>query len=165
MPEITLKSLLRPKADGFAFRSVLDALGGAVAVEDASGQLLAGSPQESYLRSAVRHGDAVLGWVSGPKEAAEAAGALLTHLAARESERKALAGEVLQLYREVHLIDQLSEELTAVLQVTGACETALAHGRPLIPASAGGILVHSREGGVLAWAAPDFRILPRTSNY
>ena len=153
MAEITLKSLLRPKADGVAFRSVLDALGGAGAVEDASGQLLAGSPQESYFRSAVRHGDAVLGWISGPKEAAEAAGALLTHLAARESERKALAGEVLQLYREVHLIDQLSQELTAVLQVTGACETALAHARPLIPASAGGILVRSWEGGELAWAA------------
>ena len=38
------------------------------------------------------------------------------HLAARESEGRALASEVLHLYREVHLIEQLSEQLAALLE-------------------------------------------------
>ena len=51
---------------------------------------------------------------------------LLSHLADRESQQRALASETLTLYREIHLIEQLSEELAALLNVSAISETALA---------------------------------------
>src|SRR5581483_10086464 len=55
--------------------------------------------------------------------------------------KTALASEVLHLYREVHLIEQLSEQLAAVLNLPAVGESALAQARRLIPATHGSILV------------------------
>ena len=60
------------------------------------------------------------GWtwnVLGGPATATAVAALLTHLAGRESGNRALAAEVLHLYREVHLIEELSEQLAALLDL------------------------------------------------
>jgi hypothetical protein len=78
---------------------------------------------------------------------------LLTHLAARESEGRALASEVLHLYREVHLIEQLSEQLAALLNLSAVGQSALAQAQRLIPATHGGILVMEKEDGPLRSAA------------
>jgi serine phosphatase RsbU (regulator of sigma subunit) len=77
----------------------------------------------------------------------------LTHLATREAERRALAAEVLHLYREVHLIDQLSEDLTALLDVSAVSSTALAQARRLIAGTSGGILVRDKASDPLHYAA------------
>ena len=62
------------------------------------------TPDEAHdhLRQPVSFEEATLGFVNGPPEQAGALAALLAHLAARESEGRALAAEVLHLYREVH---------------------------------------------------------------
>ena len=87
--------------------------------------------------------------MTGPPAAAAAAAGLLTHLAAKESERRALAGEVLHLYREVHLIEHLSEQLAALLDLSAVGQSALDQARRLIAASHGGILVREEPGGPL----------------
>ena len=84
-----------------------------------------------------------------PTRAPAAVATLLTHLVARESERRALAAEVLHLYREVHLIEQLSEQLTALLDLSAVGQSALDQARRLIAASHGGILVMEKAGGPL----------------
>jgi GAF domain-containing protein len=68
---------------------------------------------------------------------------LLTHLAARESEGRALASEVLHLYREVHLIEQLSEQLAALLNLSSVGQSALGSGATAHPRHA---RRHSRHG-------------------
>jgi serine phosphatase RsbU (regulator of sigma subunit) len=154
MAELTLKSLLRTKSgDGVPLRTLLDAFEGPLTIEDDRGSLLSGAVHPDGFRALVVHAGAALGCVSGPRRVAEAAAAMLGHLAAKEDERRALAGEVLQLYREVHLIDQLSEDLTALLDVPAACRSALAHARRLIPASSGGILIRHKEGGAFTYGA------------
>jgi hypothetical protein len=64
----------------------------------------------------VHHEASNIGWVTGPEKARRVA-ALLGHLVARESERKALGAEVLHLYREINLIHSFTEKLTALLDV------------------------------------------------
>ena len=59
----------------------------------------------------------------------------------RESEGRSLASEVLHLYREVHLIEQLSEQLAALLNLTSVSQSALAQAQRLIRATSGCILV------------------------
>ena len=97
--------------------------------------------------------DAALGFVTGPSASAAALAKLLTHLAARESEQRALASETLHLYREIHLIEQLSEQLAALLNLRLVCESALAQARRLIPATHGCVLVLEKEAGSLTTSA------------
>src|SRR6185437_8143623 len=96
-------------------------------------------------RVPVVHDGTILGFVIGSSAAANALASLLGHLAAREFETRALASEVLHLYREVHLIEQLSEQLSALLNLSAVGESALAQARRLIPATHGSILVLENE--------------------
>ncbi len=148
MANLNLKTLLRSGAlpAVTALAASLD-----LALEDAAGQAILGTPGLS--RHPIVHEDTTLGWVSGlvtgPSAPAAALVTLITHLAAKESERRALAGEVLHLYREVHLIEQLSEQLAALLDFAAVGQSALDQARRLIAASHGGVLVMDTEGGPL----------------
>jgi serine phosphatase RsbU (regulator of sigma subunit) len=154
MAQLTLKTLLSARSGaGTPVAALLPVLEGAVSIEDAAGNILMGSREAGVSRVPVVHGEATLGYVTGPKASAEAVGSLLAHLAAKESERRALAAEVLHLYREIHLIDQLSEELTALLDVAAVSRSALAQARRLIAASSGGILVRDKVDDPLRYAA------------
>ena len=77
----------------------VDALDAQVSIEDVDGRLLHGTIlASSGDRFAVRHGEASLGFVRGP-ERTRAVATLLEHLAQKETERKALGAEVLQIGR------------------------------------------------------------------
>jgi phosphoserine phosphatase RsbU/P len=150
MANLTLKALLSPKTEAsYAVATLVGAMGGAVGVEDASGKPLVGVLSEGASRVPVTLEEATLGWVTGPPALAAAAASLLTYLAANESERRALAGEVLHLYREMHLIEHLSEQLAALLDLSAVGQAALDQARRLIAASHGGILVMEEPGGPL----------------
>jgi serine phosphatase RsbU (regulator of sigma subunit) len=149
MAAVTLKSLLSPKGGASsAVAALIEAVGSTLGIEDASGQLLVGAAA-GPSRVPVTREDTTLGWVTGPPTLAAAAAHLLTYLAAKEAERRALAGEVLHLYREVHLIEHLSEQLTALLDLSTVGQSALDQARRLIAASHGGILVMEEPGGPL----------------
>ena len=62
---------------------------------------------------------------------------LLEHLLAKEVERRALATEVLNLYREVNLIYSFSEKLAALLDVERVARLTLDEARHLITATDG----------------------------
>jgi len=145
----TLKALLSPKGGAAAaVASLVEAMGCTLGIEDASGKPLQG-PAAGPARVPITVEDVTLGWATGPPAPAAALASLLTHLAAKESERRALGAEVLHLYREVHLIGRLSEELAAVLDLSAVGESALAQATTLIPASHGGILAMDEPGGPL----------------
>ena len=150
MAALTLKSLLGPKSEALpTVAAFVEALGDTVGIADASGKSLVGPLSSGPSRVPITQADATLGWVSGPPAAAAAVAGLITHLAAKESERRALAGEVLHLYREVHLIEHLSEQLAALLDLSAVGQSALEQARRLIAASHGGILVMEEPGGPL----------------
>jgi hypothetical protein len=89
----------------------------------------------------------------GPAETAQVTALLLAHFAVRESEGRALAAEVLHLYREVHLIEQLSEQLVALLNSTAVAESAIAQAQRLISATHGSVLVLGVRDSNLEFAA------------
>ncbi len=158
MPSVNLRALLSPRSNSFsALRALREALGSDLYVVDLSGKVLLGeaAPETSsdHSRIPFECDDATLGFVIGPSASATALALLLTHLAARESEGRALASEVLHLYREVHLIEQLSEQLAALLNLSAVGQSALAQAQRLIPATHGGILVMEKEDGPLRSAA------------
>ena len=138
-------------------RALLDALsevvGTAVTVEDADGRVLHGEPgTRDEERFPVTHGEARLGWVSGPVHA-RAVARVLDHLVAREAEKKALGAEVLHLYREVNLIYSFSEKLAALLEVERVAGLTLQEARHLIVATDGVIMLLDEDTGVLTTVA------------
>lgn len=150
MASLTLKTLLSPKAGaGTSIAALFETIEGPVGIEDACGKLLVGSFSDAASRAPVTLDDTTLGWVTGTPGTAAALASLLSHLAAKESERRALAGEVLHLYREVHLIEQLSEQLTALLDLSAVGKSALGQAHRLIAASCGAILVREAIDGAL----------------
>ncbi len=158
MASLTLKALLRPKTGGLsALEALREALGNDLRVVDPAGKALLGEnsadPSREELRVPVTLEGATLGFVAGPSEPAAALASLLSYLAARESEGRALAAEVLHLYREVHLIEQLSEQLAALLNISGVSQSALGQAQRLIAATHGCILVMEKADGSLHSAA------------
>jgi hypothetical protein len=118
-------------------RALLAAANADICIFDSSGKALLGavSTQTSAddARVPVQFEDATLGFVTGPSASAKAVALLLTHLAARESEGRALAAEILHLYREVHLIEQLSGRLATLLDLSAVSQSALGQPSGLSP--------------------------------
>jgi len=158
MAEITLKSLVSKRSGNLpALSAIIEATGDNLGVTDPSGNLLLGNSSTElapgFSRVPVHFEEEVLGFVSGPATSARALALLLTRLAARESEGRSLASEVLHLYREVHLIEQLSEQLSALLNFSAVSRSALEQAQRMIPANLGCILVTQTTGGPLCNAA------------
>ncbi len=159
MPSVPLRALISPKSSGFAaLTALLETAGANLSIVDPSGNVLLGEPcsegaDHANFRTEVQSEDATLGFVCGPAASANALAELLKYMAARESERRAMASEVLNLYREVHLIEHLSEELAALLNLSSVSQSALEQAQRLIPATHGGILVMENAAGTLSTAA------------
>ena len=158
MAEITLRSLVSKRSGNLpALSAILEATGDKIGVTDPSGKLLWGDPSTELAPDSssmpVLLDEEILGFVSGPAATANALALLLTRLAARESEGRSLASEVLHLYREVHLIEQLSEQLSALLNFSAVSRSALEQAQRMIPANLGCILVTHTTGGPLCNAA------------
>jgi hypothetical protein len=149
----TLKSLLNPRSGGMAvLTAIREHLAPGIWVVDVAGKSLLGDAVEGE-RIPIQHEDAILGYVVGSVPQAPTVALLLTHLAARESEGRALASEVLHLYREVHLIEELSEQLAPLLNVEAVAHSALEQAKRLITATHGSILLKERADSPLSTAA------------
>jgi GAF domain-containing protein len=88
----------------------------------------------------VRYEGETVGWVSGGDHADLIAN-LLTHLVAREAEKEALLEEVLDLYRQVNLLFNLSEKLATSLVPATVARLTLAEASRLIEATGGAVLL------------------------
>src|ERR1700722_10123262 len=120
MAPLTLKFLLSQRSGNLpAIMALREVMGAGISIVDPSGKLLLGesfngrSSADSSVP--VQYEESTLGYVTGPAAAASALALLLGQLACRETEGRALGAEVLHLYREVNLIEQLSEQLAALL--------------------------------------------------
>jgi len=153
MASLSLKTMLGAKSGAVAsVTALMSAMEGPLGIEDAAGNLLMGA-RDGLSRVPIASNGGTLGCVTGPRASAEALGSLLRHLVAKEVERRALAGEVLHLYREIHLIDELSEELTALLELSAVSRSALAQAHRLIAATSGGVLVRDKASDPLHYTA------------
>ncbi len=164
MARLSLKQILdaqgglRPVIESIARR-----IGEPLAIEDAAGAPLFGT-SSGGSRFAVSHGGKELGWVSG-EAGSETIAELLRYMAAKESERKALGTEVLNLYREVNLIYSFSEKLAALLDLKRVAQLTLQEARHLIVATDGALLLLDEATDALVSAAAFGDELPGLSGF
>jgi len=154
----TLKALLSSRSGGASvFNAIRQHLAPGICIVDASGRVLVGDASAAVSgeqeRTAITHDTSTLGYVIGSSNQASAIALLLKHLADRDSENRALASEVLHLYREIHLIEELSEQLAPLLNVEAVAHSALEQAQKMISATYGSIMVLERADSPLSIAA------------
>ena len=167
MAPAALRQLLARQPDARALIAAIEAaFGTPIGIEDADGRVLHGAAPgpAGPSRFPVTGGGAGLGWVSGSASAATVA-ALLTHLVAREAERKALGAEVLHLYREVNLIYSFTEKLAALLDLDRVAELTLQEARQMIVATDGAILLLDDGGDEMRMVASVGDEMPRLTGF
>jgi phosphoserine phosphatase RsbU/P len=123
-----------------------------MAIYDSSGSLVAGSaPLETTGAHPILVDGETAGEVRGGAQGAALA-ALLGFLLAEDSVMRAMAGEVLEKYREVNLFYSLSEKLSSSPRVETIAALGLDAALPLIKADAG-LVILAREN------APGYQVI------
>lgn len=124
---------------------LLAATNARVTISDAAGEVIldrqAGSapPDAPLDRHPIKVEGATVGWVEGPRPAGAIA-AVLSYAAARETDKRALAREALDRYRELNLIYDLAEQIGATLEVDAVAAVAITEAGRL-PSGGEGFLV------------------------
>ncbi len=127
-------------------RLTITDLDGAVILDRQAGAAPPGAPEERH--AIVIEGETV-GWVAGPRPAGSIA-AVLSYAGARETDKRALAREALDRYRELNLIYDLADEIGAILEVDAVARVAVAEASRLPAGGAGFVLLREHEGDRLA---------------
>lgn len=155
MTQLKLKKLLSKKKEIAAIVSgLLQTIDEPISIYDGAGAVLVDAPSpkanEKYFITC--QGE-IIGWAVGPEQA-ELIAAVLTHLANREAEKNTLADELLERYRELNLLYNLAEKLTASLELAAVAQIALDEASRLIKAVGGWVmLLHEEQADLLSIAA------------
>ncbi len=152
MPNLGLKRLLRKKK--LAYKVVLDitmALSGKLAVFDEHGSVLVGQESKSMGsgRTAVSMDGKIAGWVSGPKDRRIVTAQLLENMLATEAEKRELSEEVLNNYRELNLLYNLSERLIAAPEPPAIANLALGEADRLVGATAAWVFLFDNDSRIV----------------
>lgn len=141
MSNVSLKSLLNKRKPTAGLLENLAAdLQAPFSVQDDQGRWVLGEPRkDAPAKFPIQQGGMIIGWVHGEIKT-EPLAALLTHLVEKESDKKQIGAEVLDLYREINLIYNFSEKLATALDAEMIAQTALEEVRQVIDASGGAVI-------------------------
>jgi hypothetical protein len=125
-----------------------------VTITDADGEIIldrqagaAPSDAPSERHPIVIEG-ATVGWVAGPRPAASIA-AVLGYAGARETDKRSLAREALDRYRELNLIYDLADQIGAVLETDAIAAVAVAEASRLPSGGLGFVMLLTDDGARL----------------
>ena len=138
MAKISLKNIVGRKNETSAVISnLIDQLKANVWIEDENGKILSGEQLESPLSiAAVIADNEKIGFVKGDEKAVLIA-ALISQLAQKETEKKNLGAEVLNLYQEINVIFNFSEQLSQTIEPDAIAKITLQQAMHSIPAHSG----------------------------
>jgi class 3 adenylate cyclase len=150
MSKVNLKNIVARKGDINAdLVALTDELNIKIWVEDAGGKLIMGTTfGETAPAFPITLGDETIGWVKGDQKGAIIAN-LLSHLAAKEAEKKSLGTEVLNLYQEINVIFNFSEKLSQTIEPDAIARITLDQAMHSIPAHSGIIVLWNDDKGQL----------------
>jgi class 3 adenylate cyclase len=151
MARVSLKNIVGKKNEiNSAVLALMDQLKEATWIEDENGKLLLGNPTETPGSSfPVSLDNEIIGWVKGDENSLMIAN-LLAYLAQKEAEKKKLGTEVLNLYQELNVIYNFSEQLTETIDPDVIAQLTLEQAVHSIPSHSGVIVLWNEEKKQLA---------------
>ncbi len=122
-------------------RGLLGGIGDGVSILSSDGEIIVGeTPDKAANRVPVILEGETLGWVSG-NGSLDAVASLISLMARREKERRELARETLEKYREIHLLYRMSKRMTDRLDLAEVADLVLEEARRTIPAAGGSVML------------------------
>ena len=114
MARISLKNIVGKKNDiNAVVLGLIGQLNSEMWIEDEAGKVLLGNSKDTLNPSfPIKLDDEIIGWVKGDEKGFMIAN-LLAHLSQKETEKKKLGTEVLNLYQELNVIYNFSEKLVS----------------------------------------------------
>ncbi|MGZ3852785.1 MAG: GAF domain-containing protein, partial [Flavisolibacter sp.] len=160
MSKISLKQLLgKNKELSSLLPSLINELGIEVWIEDASENLLMGTPVTPGSSSfPIISNDENVGFVKGDEKGVLIA-SLLSQLVKKEVEKKSLGAEVLNLYQEINVIFNFSEKLSQTIEAEGIAQITLDQAMHSIPSDSGIMVLWDSEKGRLQVPATSGEVL------
>ncbi|MGN6533929.1 MAG: adenylate/guanylate cyclase domain-containing protein [Ginsengibacter sp.] len=146
MAKITLKNILSKNNDAIGIViSVAKQLNADFCVEDNNGKIILSNTENiSSVQYPVFFENETMGFVKGNEKGAFIA-ELLMHILNKESERKKLGSEVLNLYQEINLIFNFSDKLAQTIGATAISEITLEEAAHVIKAKSGVVVLWDEE--------------------
>src|SRR5215204_3650187 len=146
MARVSLKNIVGKKNEvNAAVLALMHQLDEGTWIEDENGNLILGNPTGSSQSSfPVNLDNETIGWVKGDERSIMIAN-LLGFLAQKEAEKKKLGTEVLNLYQELSVIYNFSEQLTQTIDPDVIAQLTLEQAIHSIPAHRGVIILWNEE--------------------
>ncbi len=146
MAKLSLKNILSKDIDSINVVTFLaEQLGATISIEDPNGKILFsnGSPSSSF-QFPVLFENETMGWVKG-NEKGDSVAKILSHLLNKESERKNLGSEVLNLYQEINLIFNFSDKLAQTIGAKAISEITLDEASHVINSESGVVVLWDED--------------------
>ncbi|MGK7878274.1 MAG: GAF domain-containing protein [Xenococcaceae cyanobacterium] len=148
MVQIKLKRLIKKDLSPL-LSSIFSAVGTPIGIQDVNGQLLMGDDsQAAQGRYPVELEGEMIGWVTGGEQAKPVV-TLLVNLLNQALEKKTLANEILDKYREINLLYNIAQKLTACRQLPEMAKLALEEAKRLIRGTDASLMLHNEQTGHL----------------
>ncbi|MBD2046432.1 GAF domain-containing protein [Coleofasciculus sp. FACHB-64] len=147
MTLISLKKLISKKEISSLIANLIETVDSSVSIIDVNGSLLIGDGIfSSPNKFPIQLSEEVIGWVFGGDKASSLA-SLLTYIAGKEVEKKTLAREVLDRYKEINLLYNISGKLSACLDLKEIAKLVIDEARRLIKTTnASAMLLNEKTG-------------------
>jgi adenylate cyclase len=160
MARVGLKNIVGKKNEiNTAVLALMNQLKEATWIEDENGKLLLGVSIETPGSSfPVNLDNEIIGWVKGDENSLTIAN-LLIYLVQKEAEKKKLGTEVLNLYQELNVIYNFSEQLTQTIDPDIIAQLTLEQAIHSIPSDSGVIVLWNEEKKQLAVPARSGELL------
>jgi hypothetical protein len=126
-------------------RVTITDLEGEIILDRQAGAAATDAPGE---RHAIVIEGATVGWVEGPRPAGSIA-AVLAYAGARETDKRSLAREALDRYRELNLIYDLADQIGAVLETDAIAQVAVAEATRIPTGGVGFVLLLEEDASRL----------------
>jgi HD-GYP domain-containing protein (c-di-GMP phosphodiesterase class II) len=144
-----LDKIMKKRAFAPILHHMVSALETPLLIEDAEGRLLmAAGSAEGARRYPVNVAGEVIGWVCGCERVAPIA-SLLSYQAETDAEKRTLAGETLNKYKEITLLYDIVEKVSSCLDTKEVARLVIDEARRVIRLSSISVLLLNRETDVL----------------
>lgn len=145
MAKLSLKNILNKDNENFNLvNSLITQLNAQVSIEDNNGKIILSNSEEASFQTPILFENEAMGVVKGNENSPFIA-ETLTHLLRKESERKKLGTEVLNLYQEINLIFNFSDKLAQTIGATAISGITLDEASHVIKSESGVVVLWDEE--------------------